>query len=290
MYDPAALRALQAILSTGSFDGAAAQLHVTQSAVSQRLKSLEDRVGTALLRRSRPPEPTEAGLRLLAFAEAVGLLERDLARDLQGLLPERAAPVRIAVTADSLSTFVIPALAAVPGLLYDLVIDDQDHSADLLRAGTVAAAITADDRPLPGCDAIPLGPLVYVAFASPGFVDRHFRLGVNADSLAAAPALTFDRKDRLQRAWAEEAAGRPVAFPTHYVPSTYAITEAARAGIGWAVNPAGMIAPYFEDGSLVALVPGLTLETPLSWQVTRQVKPALAGLTAALRKAAAAVG
>lgn len=280
MIDRAALAAFSAVLDTGSFDAAAGRLGVTQSAVSQRIKTLEEALGTALIRRTRPAAPTDAGRRLLAHAEALGLLERDLLADLGRPAPD--APLRIAVTADSLATWVIPALATVEGVLFDLVIDDQDHSADLLRAGDVAGAITASDRPVPGCDARPLGRLTYMAFASPGFVARHFPDGVTADALARAPALTFNRKDRLQRAWAEAATGGGVILPTHYIGATDAITAAGLAGLGWGVNPDSLIAPLVAAGRLVDLNPAVRVDTPLYWQVPRRSAQALAGVTRAL--------
>lgn len=286
MIDRAGLAAFSAVLQTGSFDGAAGLLHVTQSAVSQRIKTLEEALGVVLVRRTRPATATAAGRRLLAHAEAVGLLERELLRDLAASARPPSVPVRIAVTADSLATWVIPALAAVEGLLFDLVIDDQDHSADLLRAGEVAAAITASEKPLPGCDAVPLGALRYVAFAAPGFVVRHFPQGVTAEALARAPALTFNRKDRLQRAWAEAATGRQITPVTHYLGSTHGITEAAMAGLGWAVNPEDMVAPLMAQGRLVDLGPAIRIDTPLTWQVPRQHAAPLADLTRALRRAA----
>jgi LysR family transcriptional regulator (chromosome initiation inhibitor) len=284
MIDCAALAAFSAVLRSGSFEGAAGQLGVTQSAVSQRIKTLEEALGTALIVRTRPAAPTEAGRRLMAHAEALGLLEQALFRDLG--LPAPDAPLRIAVTADSLATWVIPALAGVEGVLFDLVIDDQDHSADLLRAGEVAGAITASDRPVPGCDAQPLGRLSYVAFAAPGFVARHFAGGVTPEALACAPALTFNRKDRLQRAWAEAATGARLTLATHYIGSTHGITEAGLAGMGWAVNPEGMIAPLVDAGRLVDLDPAIRVETPLYWQVPRRMAQALAGVTRALLRAA----
>lgn len=284
MIDHAALAAFSAVLRTGSFEGAAAQLGVTQSAISQRIRSLEDRLGSALIRRTRPATATDAGRRLFDHAEAVGLLERDLMRDLG--LPARDTPLRIAVTADSLATWVIAALAEVDGVLFDLVIDDQDHSADLLRGGEVAGAITASERPVPGCDALPLGQLSYIAFAAPAFVARHFPQGVTPEALSRAPALTFNRKDGLQRAWAKAATGAQPVLPTHYIGSTHGITEAGLAGLGWGLNPDSMIAPLVAEGRLIDLAPGLRIETPLFWQVPRRMGPAMAGVTRALRRAA----
>lgn len=287
MIDRAALAAFSAVLRTGSFEGAAGQLGVTQSAISQRIRTLEESLGTALVLRTRPAAPTEAGRRLMSHAEALGLLEGALLRDLG--LPAPDAPLRIAVTADSLATWVIPALAKVEGVLFDLVIDDQDHSADLLRSGEVAGAITASDRPVPGCDALPLGRLTYIAFAAPGFVARHFADGVTPEALTRAPALTFNRKDGLQRAWAEAATGARVILPTHYIGSTHGITEAGLAGMGWGVNPEPMIAPLVAAGRLVDLDPAVRVETPLHWQVPRRMAGPLADVTRALRRAVAAL-
>jgi len=287
MIDPPSLQALSAVLSTGSFDAAARQLNITQSAVSQRIKGLEEQLGATLIKRTRPAQPTEAGRKVLAHAEATQLLERELATSL-GQVAEPAT-LRIAVTADSLATWVIGALAETDGLLFDLVIDDQDHSAELLRSGEVIGAITANPRPVPGCDALPVHPLRYVGFASPGFAARYFAAGLTPDAFRKAPAITFNRKDRLQRDWAADVCGARVALPTHFIGSSHAITHAARAGLGWAVNPETLVAPYFADGSLLRLAPHVPLETPLFWQVPRQFKAALAPVTAALKRAGATI-
>lgn len=284
MIDSAALAAFSAVLRTGSFEAAAAQLGITQSAVSQRVKTLEEALGTALIQRTRPATPTTAGRRLLIHAQAVALLEGEVMRELD--LPAPDAPLRIAVTADSLATWVVKALAGVEGVLFDLVIDDQDHSAELLRSGEVAGAITASDRPVPGCDALPLGRLRYMAFAAPEFMARQFPDGVTPDALARAPALTFNRKDRLQNAWAEAATGARVNLPTHYLGSTPAITEAGLAGMGWGVNLEGLIAPLVAERRLIDLDPAIRVETPLFWQVPRRMAKALAGVSRALSRTA----
>ncbi len=286
MIDPAALAALAAVLRTGSFEGAAADLRLTQSAISQRVKTLEDRLGTALVRRTRPATATVAGARLLQHAEEISLLDRRLAADLGGLLPTPDTPLRIAVTADSLATWLLPALAAVPDLLFDLVIDDQDHSAELLRQGAVAAAVTLAGGAVPGCDAHALGSLRYRAYCAPAFAARWFADGVTADRLGAAPALTFNQKDTLQRQWVTQATGGKPRLKTHYIPETNAITQAAIAGIGWGMNPTSMVDPLIAAGHLTEIIAGQTLDTPLIWQVPRQNRDALADLTRAMRRAA----
>ncbi|MCU0829398.1 MAG: LysR family transcriptional regulator ArgP [Tabrizicola sp.] len=289
MLDPAQLAALAAVHRRGSFDLAAAELHVTPSAISQRIKALEEVAGTLLIRRGQPCAATEAGLRLIRHHDEITLLERQLASDLPGLAAGPAT-LRIAVNADSLATWVIPALAATEGFLFDLVIDDQDVSQDWLRRGEVVAAITSHPGPLQGCDTVPLGRLRYRATASPAYMNRWFPLGATPDALVQAPALTFSDKDRLQDRWVGRQIGdkaRRATFPSHRMASSQAFVDACLAGLGWGLNPEPLVQHHLADGTLVELVSNSPLDVPLHWQFTRLAAPALAGLTRAVRSAAA---
>lgn len=288
-FDPHHLSALATILRTGSFEAAAADLSVTPSAISQRIKALEERVGTALIVRGAPCTATPAGARLAKHAEDVGLLESQLGRDL-ALDQDGAggrARLRIAVNADSLATWLIHALAAVPDLLFDLVVDDQDWSAEWLERGEVSAAVTVAGVPVPGCTRIPLGSLRYIATASPEFMNRWFADGVTPEALAAAPCMAFNARDALQRTWMAQVAGRDLAPPTHYLPSTHAFIDAARAGLGWGMNPEPLVRGPVRNGRLVALDPNLPLDVALDWQVSRILASAMEPVTAAIRQAAA---
>jgi LysR family transcriptional regulator (chromosome initiation inhibitor) len=255
--------------------------------VSQRIKALEEATGTLLIRRGQPCAATPAGLRLIRHHDEVALLERTLAGDLAGLAPGPAT-VRIAVNADSLATWVIPALAATTGFLFDLVIDDQDVSQDWLRRGEVVAAITSHPGPLQGCDTIPLGALRYRATASPAFAARWFPGGVTPAALARAPALTFSDADRLQTRWAAARGLARPALPTHRLASSQGFVEACRLGLAWGMNPEPLVARLLSDGELVELLPGTPLDVALHWQFTRLAAPALSPLTESLRQAARA--
>ena len=232
-FDPAQLSALTAVLRTGAFDMAAAELHITPSAVSQRIKALEESVGTALVHRGNPCTATPAGQRLAKHAADLELLESQLTRDLSLRGSRAGARVRLAVNADSLATWFVAALSLVPDFLFELVIDDQDHSSDWLARGEVSAAVTATGKPARGCDRYALGSLRYVATASPEFVTQWFASGVTAESLSRAPCITFNAKDRLQARWMTQATdARPVP-PCHMLPSTHAFIDAAQSGLGW---------------------------------------------------------
>ncbi|OLP44420.1 LysR family transcriptional regulator ArgP [Rhizobium oryziradicis] len=281
------LRALVAIIRSGSFEKAAHILGITQSAVSQRIRQLEDRVGAVLIARGQPCRTTPAGERLFRHAEEVALLERQLQTDLG--LEQDAGPtvVRLAVNADSLATWFLPAMASSDGLLFDIVLDDQDHSADWLRRGEVRAAVSGASDAVQGCDCRPLGALTYRATASPAFMARWFAKGVTQDALAVAPCLTFNAKDRLQSNWLLQAFGISMALPTHWLPSSHAFVDAAKLGLGWGMNPDCLVAPLLASGALVELVPGQVLRVPLYWHWSRSLAKPLQSLTQNVLAAAA---
>lgn len=284
--DPSQLAALSAVLRLGSFEAAAHALAVTPSAVSQRIKALEDRIGTALVLRGAPCTGTAAGLRIAKHAEDIGLLEAQLARELALEADHGPVRLRIAVNADSLASWFIDAMAAVDGVLFDLLVDDQDHSAEWLKRGEVSAAVTASSKPVTGFEAYPLGTLDYAATASPAFMARWFSDGVTAEAAARAPCMIFNAKDNLQRLWLERNVAPGLAPPAHFLPSTQAFIDAAAAGLGWGMNPLAMVAQDFRTGRLVPLIPDTTLQVPLTWQVARVMAPALAEVTRAVQKSA----
>ena len=299
--DSRQLAAFAAVLREGSFEAGARSLHVTPSAVSQRIKLLEERLGRVLIRRGAPCMPTEAGQALQRHAQQLQLLEAQALAPF-GLVaaPERGAhdphragarlPLAIAVNADSLATWFAPALAAVHeahAVSFDLLVEDQDHSSELLRQGRAMAAVTADPRAVQGCSVLRLGAMRYLAVASPAFMRRHFAGGVDAAALARAPCNVFDRKDALQARYLRGLTRRTLRPPQHHVPSTHGFIHAALQGLGWGMNPDVLVAPLLARGELVELVPGKVLEVPLFWQHWRLDSDVMRLLTTSVGAAAA---
>ena len=285
MLDYAALTALAEIIRRGSFEAAAAALGVTPSAISQRIKGLEERLGQVLIHRGPPATGTTAGLRLMQHLDQVRLLEHSLA---PGLRPDSGlAVLRLAINADSLATWFPETMTSLP-VGYDIVIDDQDHARDWLRQGQVSAAISSDPDPVPGCDAMRLGAMRYQALAAPAFIARHFPDGITETALRHAPAITFNAKDRLQTRWAEQAAGTRLHLPGHFIPSSEAFARAVELGLGWGMIPDTMSESGRQRDALRPLIADRPLDVPLYWHVQRAMAPALAPLTAAIRKRAAA--
>ncbi|MCO8272304.1 LysR family transcriptional regulator ArgP [Actinoplanes sp. TRM 88003] len=261
--DFAQLATFQAVIESGSFDAAARELHVTPSAVSQRIKALERSVGQVLVRRTKPCVPTPAGEALVRFAGQVALLEREAIGQARG-----GTRVSIVVNADSLHTWFLPALAAVPGPQYELHTNDEYYTADLLRSGTAMAAVTADDTAVQGCRIERLGALRYLAVGRP-------------DDTAM---ILYDRRDRLQHRFMETDESD---LPIHYVPSASGFIEAIRMGLGWGMVPDWIARADIAAGRYVDLHPGRHLDVPLYWQYWRIGSEVLDELTAAVKAAAA---
>jgi LysR family transcriptional regulator (chromosome initiation inhibitor) len=296
----AQLDALLAVVDEGSFDGAARVLHVTPSAVSQRIKALETSAGAVLVRRSRPVAATDVG------ADYVRLARQVLAVVRESGLPGRtsgggpgatsgagagAPPARvpIAINGDSLNTWAMAALAEVADrAVFDVHREDQDHSAELLRSGEVMAAITTQAVPVQGCSVVRLGVMRYRPFATPAFARRWFPGGVTPEAIAVAPMVMFDRKDDLQDRYARAKAGRDVEPPRHYVPSTADYARAVVHGLGWGLLPHEHSDGPEAAGELVELEAGAHVDVELHWQQWSLRTPVLDAVARAVRRAAAA--
>jgi len=295
MLDYTSLTALAAVVREGSFERAAAGLGVTPSAISQRIRALEERVGTILVVRGQPCTATAIGSQLCAHVARVQLMEDEMVADLPDLAteirPKGPVTMRVAVNADSLATWFIAAAASFAvktGAYFDLVSDHESDTAERLRAGEVLAAVTADAPQVQGCRMISLGAQQYVANAAPAFVEKWFPEGIDAASLAIAPALRFDRKDRLQLRWAREVTGSERIGPTHWIPTTQAGVDVTLAGFAWGINPVELVADHIAAGRLVDLSPGLDLAVPPQWQQARIGNRLLRSLTDAVVAAARA--
>ncbi len=287
MFDYKLLAALAAVVEQGGFERAAQLLGLSQSAVSQRIKLLEARVGQPVLLRATPPAPTEVGRRLLNHVQQVRLLERDLQGQVPALAEDQPVErLRIALNADSLATWWAPLVGdfcAEHKLLLDLVVEDQDVGLKRMRAGEVAACVCAAERPVAGARALPLGAMRYRALASPGFIARHFAAGVNAESMARAPAIVFGPDDLLQHRYMASL-GLNGAFNYHLCPSSEGFIRLAGAGLGWGLVPELQVQRELASGELVELLPERPLDVPLYWHHWRNGGELLGSLTGHLEK------
>ena len=275
-YDREHLATLLAVVEEGTLDAAARRLRITPSAVSQRLKAFEEQVGRVLVVRSKPARATGPGEALVRMARQLVLLEHEADQAL-GTSDGGISTIPLAVNADSMSTWLMPALervAASRPVVVELHRDDQDHTAGWLAAGTVMGAVTSQAQPVPGCTSTPLGRMRYRPRASAAFAARWFPNGVDAASLALAPVVVFDEKDRLQHDYVRRVARRALEPPQHLVPASADFALAVRLGLGW-----GMLPDEQADGTVV-LDATRHVDVALHWQQWNLRSPLLDAVAA----------
>ncbi|MFZ4190639.1 LysR family transcriptional regulator ArgP [Streptomyces pseudogriseolus] len=285
------VRTLLAVVDEGTLDAAAAALHVTPSAVSQRVKALEQRTGRVLLLRTRPVRPTESGEVLVRLARQVARLERDAYAELG--LSDAGEPTRVsvAVNADSLATWFLDALVRLPApsrLCFELRREDESHTAALLREGTVMAAVTSSPDPVPGCSVRRLGAMRYLPVAHPQFAAELLTEPLE-ESVAAAPVVVFDRRDDFQDRFVRRLTGgrRGAGSWRHHVPTSEGFAEAVAAGLGWGMVPEAQAVPLLRAGRVTVFAPNRAVDAPLYWQQWKLDSPALATVADAVMDAAA---
>jgi LysR family transcriptional regulator (chromosome initiation inhibitor) len=257
---------LAVVVDEGTLDAAARRLHVTPSAVSQRIKALEERLGQVVLVRAKPARATDAGAAVVRYARQLALLEQDALGEIGARGAVRMS-VALAVNADSLATWFLAPLARVSRhhpLVFDLHRDDQDFTAGLLESGTVLGAVTSRAQPVAGCRVVPLGTMRYEAVATPEYVATWLSEGPTAAALAGAPLVDFDRRDDLQSVWLHRQ-GVDAAPPRHYVPASSDFARAVQLGMGWGLLPRFQSAAGLHGGTLVPLGGG-PVDVPLYWQ------------------------
>lgn len=286
MFDYKLIEAMAMVVREGGFDKAAESLNITQSAVSQRVKLLEEQAGQILIARTTPPKTTSAGLKLLKHYLKVKRLEDDLAGDLDHPADPGFTSIPIGLNADSLATWfpraIRPFLLEEP-VLIDLRVDDQDQTHSLLKGGDVMGCISTQDQALQGCRMDFLGQMTYRMFASPEYAATWFPNGLTLADAGRAPAILYNRKDELHIKLFQQAFGRvPETLPIHYVPSSEKFLDFIFMGIGYGMMPLQQGGTFLEDGRLVDLSPAMGVPVKLYWHCWNLKSKSLEKLTRCL--------
>jgi LysR family transcriptional regulator (chromosome initiation inhibitor) len=290
MLDYKLIQALVTVIESGGFERAGLELGLSQSAVSQRIKLLESRLGQPVLTRHPHLKATATGRRLLNHAQQVQLLERDLSRQIPGLSEDRTR-LRIALNADSLATWWAEGIGTFcrdEGLLLDMVVEDQDVGLRRMREGDVAACLCSSATPVAGARCVALGQMPYHALASPAYVRTHFPEGLSESALARAPAIVFGPHDQLQQRFLAKC-GYHGRFPYHLCPSSEGFVRLAMAGMGYGMIPDNQSQLVAPSGSLAHLAEDQPVTVDLYWHYWRHTGAFMEKLTQTLINAGANV-
>jgi len=268
MLDYAALHCLREVLRYGGFERGAQALNLTQSAVSQKIKRLEQQVGAPVLVRSKPLKATPLGQQLLAHVQKVSVLEEQL--NTHKGKPEQATPISVAVNNDVLATWFTEVMARFseirsnPVHIYNA---DQTQTRTLLQQGKVMSCISQTGTPVTGAQSARLGTMNYQLYASPAFIQRYLQQGISADRVMMSPGLLYDEFDvTLLADYQRECLHRAPSLNTcHWYPSSHGFAKMAIEGVAWALLPSLQVSNEVARGQLVSLFPDKQLGVPLFW-------------------------
>jgi len=270
------LHALSIVIKQQSFEKAADVLCITQPAVSQRIKQLEQLVAQPVLIRAQPIVATELGKKLLSHYHQVQQLEAELLPQILLEQPESTLTVNLATNADSLATWLIGALTPLINqhpIELNLIVADESRTLDKLKDGEVFGAISLIDKPVSGCEVTQLGTMEYILVASPEFKQRYFANGINQQSLKYAPGAAFDQKDDMHIKFIEQHFGlKGGSYPCHTVRSSEAFVELVKQGAAYSLIPQLQIKNELASGEIINILPNIKLTQTLYWHRWALVK------------------
>ena len=268
-FDYKLLAALAEVIEQQSFELAAQKLFISQSAISQRIKALEEQLGQPVLIRSQPILATHAGEQLLAHFKRVKQLEYELVPIISPEKPTKPMKISLAVNADSIATWFIDAITLVLKtqlVELNLIIEHEERTLDKLRSGEAVGAVSIIEKPLKGYRSFKLGKMEYCLVANPDFIAQYFPDGVNQSSLKMAPAISYDHKDDMHVRYIAKHFNLAAAeYYCHSVRSSEAFVALVKQGVAYCLLPKLQIAKELDSGQLISLCPDNTLVETLYW-------------------------
>jgi len=268
-FDYKLLEALTAVIDLQSFEKAASKLFITQSAVSQRIKLLEENIGQPVIVRSQPIVATSAGERLVVHFKMVRELENELVPELMPDAPKKPIKVSLAVNADSIATWFLGAITPVLKnhlVELDLIIKSEYRSIDALRSGQATGAVSCIEKALPGYQSFKLGDVTFILVCSPEFAKRYFPNGLTKDSLRHAPGISYDPNDDMHVKFIEQHFNiQSRDYYCHRVRSSQAFVELAKQGAAYCLVPSLQIEKEIANGELINLCSEKSITLTLYW-------------------------
>ena len=277
MLDKIKCDAFSAVVETGSFEKAGKKLCVSQSAISQRVRLLEERLGNVLLVRERPCKPTPFGAELFAYLQRVSLLENVFLKSV--IDNNKFKPLPIAASIGTFESLLFPILAKYclsESITIDVKIDTLCNTIELLKRGEVQACITSESEIIRGCTSVYLGNMVYCLVASENFINKWFKNGINRESLRLAPLVLFNKNERIYFDFLESNFGlKKSMIPFHIIPSTDSYISGLACDMGYGIMPICKINQDLSNQGIKEISKEYRIKIPLYWHQLSYLSPAV---------------
>ena len=259
------IEAFLAVVRQGTVHGAAREIGLSQTGVTQRIRGLERGLGATLFERSRRGmRPTAEGEALVRWCQNVGELEGELLSFARR--GAEANAVRVTVTGPSslMRSRVIPQMGAAqgafPGVTLRFLLDDTGGGLGHLKTGVAQLAVLGRDDVVNELDAKPLRPVRYRLVGPARWAGRE-----PAEFVASERIVDFDEADDATFAFLRARGLLSGARRRrHLVNNPDALAELVAGGFGYSVLADDFAAPWLEDGRLVDLCPGMHLDQEIS--------------------------
>lgn len=262
MFDYKLIEAIAAVVNEKGFEKAALKLNISQSAISQRIKLLEEQIGQMLIIRESPPKATSYGKKLLKHYQLVSQLENELIQN------DQVKTLSIGINEDSLATWfpnIWESFSQRGDYLLDLNVDDQERTDLMLKNGEVFGCIGSKKIAIQGCRSKYLGKMRYRPLSTKKFANTFFKDGFNIKNIQKTPSVIFNRSDGLHHLFLKKEFDKEFKdLPINYIPSFQKFFEFILLGYAYGMVPDLQSKKYLKDGSVIELSKNF-VDVPLYW-------------------------
>lgn len=275
LQDPQ-LQAFIKVAEHQSVHAAAAALFISQTAVTQRLKGLETKLGVSLFSRTRRGMLlTQEGEVLQRYCQNSLALESETLAQIQGVGQASHVRVGLAGPTSILQARVVPVMQqlahAFPSVLFDIHYCDNNEAQALLKTGTVQFSILPTEAVNKELEVQSLIPEQYLLVGTKKWKSR-----VLKEVLQTEKIIDFNNNDQMTFAYLKQfKLLKHASNERHFADHPEAIAELVKAGCGYSVLEKSFVERYLHKGSLVDLNPGkiYTNAISLAWY-SRPTMPA----------------
>lgn len=259
------LQAFIAIVKNATVHGAANDLGLTQTAVTQRIRALEKELGVTFFLRSRKGmQLTQEGEALLRYCQGAEDLEGQALNLINSAGKNRTVEVNMTGPTSIMTSRIVSQCANLyndwPQLGLNFIITDTEDRLQMLKSGAATLAILSPDSVPNELDSKMIKPDRYVLVASKKWKGRRLN-----DILTSERLIDFYETDQTSLNYLKQFnLGSTLSRPRLFVNNNEAIIKLFYQGVGFGTLTQDIARPYLDKGDLITLNGGATMDDPLA--------------------------
>lgn len=280
------LIAFEAVVNRGTVHGAADEVGLSQTGVTQRIRSLENELGATLFTRSRKGMVlTKEGEALHRYCVAAKDLAGATLSQITGAAVESEVQVSLTGPTSIMSSRIVNQCSSLirdfPNLLFDFKINDLLSRIEFLRNGTVQLAVVPPELVAKEMDSKLLKPEKFLLVGSPQWKGRKIKEIISNEKI-----IDFDYSDDTSISYLKHFGMLDLMKSArHFVNENGALIKMFMSGIGYGTLNSEIAVPYLERGELIPLNSGKTYvqNHALAWYPRLQMTNYFKSLTRVIK-------